>query len=124
MLGKSKKYLGKLGEKIACDFLTKKGYKILRNNYQKLFGEIDIIARDTDILVFFEVKTRTSNKFGSGAEAVTRKKQEKLIKTAYCYLNEKKMRDNEFRIDVLSINLNFNRRRAKITHFRNAIGEN
>lgn len=118
----SKKEIGDLGEDIACKYLLKKKYRIIIRNFQKRYGEIDIIARNSnDILVFFEVKTRTSNRYGTGAEAVGYYKQKRLVKTAYFYLNENKIRYDNFRIDVLSIDLDFRKRISRITHFRNAV---
>ncbi len=120
----NKREIGKLGENIARKYLLNKKYAILNNNYHSRFGEIDIIARNKEnILVFFEVKTRTSNKYGTGYEAVDYYKQQKLIKTAYIYLSKHKIWNNNFRIDVLSIDLDFRQRMSKVTHFKNAVGE-
>lgn len=120
----NKKKIGKLGEDIGCKYLLKNKYSILERNYHSRFGEIDIIARSfNNILVFIEVKARTSNKYGQGYEAVDYNKQQKIIKTAYFYLNNNKIQNDNFRIDVLSIDLDFRQRVGKITHFRNAVGE-
>lgn len=120
----SRKEIGNLGEKIACRYLQKNHYIIKIKNYQKLVGEIDIIARSPkNILVFFEIKTRTSHKYGSGAESVNKAKQEKLVKTAYTYLHENKIENQKFRIDVISIDLDIKNRRSRVTHYRNAVGE-
>ena len=120
----NKREIGKLGEDIACKYLLEKKYKILKRNYHSRFGEVDIIARDSNnLLVFFEVKTRTSGKYGQGFEAVDYYKQQKLVKTTYSYLSENKIKDDNFRIDVLSIDLEFRQRIGKVTHFRNAVGE-
>ena len=72
-----KKLLGRAGEKLAVDFLKKKGFKILKTNYKTVVGEIDIIAQDREYIVFIEVKTRSSDNYGLPREAVDRKKQEK-----------------------------------------------
>ena len=120
----SKKEIGNLGEKIACKYLQKNNYKIITCNYQKQIGEVDIIAQSPeDVLVFFEIKARTSHKYGTGAESVNKAKQEKLVKTAYTYLQENNIENQNFRIDVISIDLNMKNRKSKVTHYRNAVGE-
>ena len=120
----NKREIGKLGENIACKYLIKNKYKILSKNYHTRFGEVDIIARDLNsLLIFFEVKTRTSDKYGQGFEAVDYYKQQKLVKTTYFYLNENEIKDDNYRIDVLSIDLDFKQRLGRVTHFRNAVGE-
>ena len=77
-----RKKLGKLGEDVACRFLTLHKYKIMDRNFRSRFGEIDIIAKDNqgDILVFVEVKTRMNDIFGLPEESVIYSKQQKLIK--------------------------------------------
>ena len=68
---------GALAEEKAQAFLKQKGYRIVRCNYRKPCGEIDIIAQDKDVIVFIEVKTRTSEEFGLPCQAVDKRKQEK-----------------------------------------------
>jgi len=120
----NKKEIGKLGKDIACKYLLGKKYIILNRNYRQKCGEIDIIVRDlAGFLIFIEVKTRTSNKYGAGYESVDYYKQQKLIKTAYFYLNENKIWDDNFRIDVLSIDLDFKNRKSRVTHLKNAVEE-
>ncbi len=80
--------LGKLGEDRAVRYLQQEGFVILRRNYRTPFGEIDIIAREEETLVFVEVKTRSTAAFGLPQEAVDRRKQRQLIRTAQSYLNE------------------------------------
>lgn len=69
--------LGKEGERLAKEFLKKKGYSILQEYYRTPFGEIDIIAKEKDVLVFVEVKTRTDLTFGSPFEAVNQRKRKR-----------------------------------------------
>ena len=80
-----KKVLGKKGEKAVEKYLKKAGMKILFRNYKTPFGEADLIAEDKDEIVFIEVKTRTSNVFGSGLEAVGAAKQDRYYKIAKLY---------------------------------------
>lgn len=94
--------LGKEGEEAAIGFLRKNGYRIIEKNYKTVFGEIDIIAKDGDVIVFIEVKTRADRSFGHPFEAVHPRKREKIRKVALCFL--KKMRkEPPARFDVLSI---------------------
>ena len=78
--------LGEAGEKYACQYLQRNGYEILQANFRCKIGEIDLIARDNDTLVFIEVKTRSGNRYGLPQAAVTRRKKHKLRKTAQLYL--------------------------------------
>jgi putative endonuclease len=73
------------GGKIASDFLTRRGYHILETNYRCPYGEVDIIARHQDYLVFIKVRTKRSLKFGSPEESITPAKREKMIATAWHY---------------------------------------
>ena len=96
--------VGILGEKLARDFLGKNGYHILETNYHCPEGEIDIIACQEDTLVFVEVRYRATNRYGSGAETVNRRKQERLIATANHYLQGKHHGATQAaRFDVISI---------------------
>ncbi|GHV16739.1 UPF0102 protein [Clostridia bacterium] len=95
------KDLGNLGEKYAVEFLAEKGYRILKMNYTCKVGEVDIIARDGEYIVFVEVKTRETCQFGRPAEAVTMPKQRKIIKTASWYMM--KHPDTCARFDIIEI---------------------
>lgn len=80
-----KKVLGKKGEKLVADYLKKQGCKILAKNYRTPFGEADIIAEDKEEIAFIEVKTRTSDSYGSPSEAVGKDKQQRYRRIAQCY---------------------------------------
>jgi putative endonuclease len=97
------KELGKKGEEVALRFLKKKGYKIIQQNYICEMGEMDIIAREKDTLVFVEVKTRTSMAFGPPQLAVNSTKQMQLSKVALYFLKEKRLEDTKARFDVVAI---------------------
>ena len=100
----NRKDKGKYGENIAIDFLEKNGYIILEKNFRfSRYGEIDIIALDKEIIVFVEVKFRTSNKYGMPIEAITTHKKNHLIKSALFYLQEKKCFGKPCRFDIISI---------------------
>ena len=95
--------LGNSGEEIAGKFLEKSGYRIIARNYRCKLGEIDIIARDGETLVFIEVKTRTDSAFGSPAAAVTVRKQRQIGKAAQWYLAEHGLHEAPARFDVIAI---------------------
>ena len=97
--------MGIAGEDLACEELEKRGYEILARRYRVAAGEIDVVARDGETLVFVEVKARTSHEFGSAAEAVTSGKQRKLVRLATGYLAEHKLHDCPCRFDVVAIHL-------------------
>lgn len=94
---------GSFGESIAEKFLRDKGYSILKKNYHSRFGEIDIIAKDKDTLVFVEVKTRTSFSFGTPLEAINSWKMRKLIKTSQFFLNQFGYGDVPYRFDAIEV---------------------
>jgi putative endonuclease len=95
--------LGKTGEDVALDYLKKKKYKIVDKGFRFLRGEIDIIAYDDETLVFIEVKTRKSVKFGQPEESITPAKRKQLRRVAQGYLLRKHIQDVECRFDVLSL---------------------
>jgi putative endonuclease len=94
--------LGQKGEGAAVKFLKKKGYKIVKKNYKNPIGEIDIIAKDHDTLVFVEVKSRENIEYGEPFEAVHRFKKQKIANVALLYL--KRLKEiPPCRFDVVSI---------------------
>ena len=102
MRGVRNKITGRCGEDAAAAFLKKKGYKIVEQNYRNKIGEIDIIAKNKENLVFVEVKTRKSEKFGTPAEAVTYYKKQKIVNTAKWYLSYNPTELN-IRFDVVEV---------------------
>jgi putative endonuclease len=98
-----KKFLGRAGELKAREFLKKKGYKILTVNYKTHVGEIDIICKDGETIVFTEVKTRVDDSFGAPSMAVDEKKRYKYGKVATEYLVREKLTENLCRFDVVEI---------------------
>lgn len=92
-----------MGEDFACRFLRAKGYNILTRNFHSRFGEIDIVAQDKGQLVFVEVKTRNSSKFGSPLEAVTENKLAKIRMTGEYFMLVHTGLPREYRIEVLGI---------------------
>lgn len=97
--------IGKLGEDLAEEYLRNKEYKILQRNYRCRQGEMDIIAKDKEEIVFIEVKTRTTVNFGRPAEAVNYIKREHLQTIARYYLYTNKITKIAIRFDVVEIYL-------------------
>ncbi len=104
MLNKRQKF-GEKGEAIAVGQLKKEGYKIIETNYRTKLGEIDIIAKDKDTIVFVEVKARRSVHFGSPKWAVTPKKQKKISIVALYYLKSTNQSNAKARFDVVCCRL-------------------
>jgi putative endonuclease len=102
MLNPRQRY-GEASESAAVRLLRKKGYRIIETNYRLALGEIDIIARDGDTIVFVEVKARKTPRFGSPKLAVTRKKQRKLSMLALAYLKTTRQTRAKARFDVVAI---------------------
>lgn len=109
---------GKLGEDIALEFLTQKGYKLIEKNYHSRFGEIDIIMKNDRYIIFVEVKLRKNNKYGNPAEFVTIKKQQKIIITAEKWLLTNKV-DLQPRFDIIEIYMPYDNK-VSINHIENA----
>jgi putative endonuclease len=99
----STREIGEIGEQLGLSLLKNEGYKIIETNFRSHFGEIDIIAKDKGYMVFVEVKFRRSRKYGPPVEAVNRKKQDKIIKSALEYIKVNRMKEANIRFDVLSI---------------------
>jgi len=95
--------LGSKGEDVACRFLMEKGYRILERNVRMGRGEIDIVAREGGEIVFVEVKTRTTTRMGTPAEAVGPRKQEQLRRLALLYLKSRSIGETPCRFDVATI---------------------
>ena len=95
--------LGKRGEQIALEYLSRKGYRIVSRGFRLFRGEIDIVARDGETLVFIEVKTRATTEFGLPEEAVTPPKQAQIRKIARGFLAANSLGEPDCRFDVLAI---------------------
>lgn len=113
---------GILGEKLACEFLGRNGYRIVEKNYRCPGGEIDIIARQEDTLVFIEVRTKTSRQFGGPEESITPAKMERLRTVAAHYGQSHDNLPEARRIDVVAIEMNRNGRATRIELIENAVG--
>lgn len=97
--------LGRHGETLAAEHLEGLGYSIIARNHRSPLGELDLIGRDGPCWVFVEVKTRRSLRCGSGAEAVTSRKQERLVRLGQHYLSQHGLGNQPFRFDVVDVRL-------------------
>ena len=93
--------IGKWGEEIAAEYLAQRGHEIIARNIRTPYGEIDIIAKQNDIIIFVEVKTRTSNTMGLPEESITPRKREHMLAAADHYAAENKIDHGQ--IDVVAI---------------------
>lgn len=110
---------GNYGEDLACKFLQKHGYKVLERNYRIRGGEIDIVARDGEYLVFVEVKTRFSHDFGPPLESITAWKIKSLLKTALFYVVKTNWGNRPYRMDVVSIDFAVSKENPSIELIKN-----
>ncbi len=114
--------LGRLGEDLAAKHLKSKGFKILQRNFQNRTGEIDLIAQENDTLVFVEVKTRFSEKYGAVEEAITPWKLKSVVKTAEFYKSLHPELPEGMRIDAVLIQLSPAGEVQRLNHIKNISG--
>lgn len=120
--------LGNAGERLAATWLEARGHQVLARNWHSPYGEIDIITREGDELVFVEVKTRRGDAHGAPEEAVTPRKQAHLIAAAQLYLMEYLEQHGsaapvDARIDVVAVRLSPGGRLLDIRHYRGAVAQ-
>jgi putative endonuclease len=95
--------LGLTGEQLALNFLKNNGYNIISTNYRTKLGQIDIVAKEKQMLCFVEVKTRRSRRFGRPSEAISAYKQRKISQVALVFLKQRRLLNYPARFDVISI---------------------
>ena len=112
--------VGQFGEKLAREYLIRHGYKIIETNIKISYKEIDIIAVKNKELIFVEVKTRTSYKFGGADESIFSAKTKTLKQAVGIYLRQanKKIKYNDIRIDLIAVDINRADKRAKLKHYK------
>ena len=115
-MNNTKSSIGKFGEDTAVKYLESKGYSIICRNYHSRYGEIDVIAENEFYIVFVEVKCRKYDTFISGIDAVDKRKQGKIIKTAYVYLQNNKI-EKQIRFDVIELRIG---NKVYVKHIENA----
>jgi len=112
--------LGRWGERTAERYLGELGYEILDRNVRTSYGELDLVARFGEVMVFVEVKTRTTTEFGSPEEAITHQKATHLLQSAQAYLVTKNLPEMDWRIDIVTV-YKARGQPPVITHIENAI---
>jgi putative endonuclease len=120
-MGRERNITGAAGGRIASSFLKKLGYRILESNFRTPFGEIDIVAKLRQIIVFVEVKSRITSSFGPPYLSVTWMKQRHIVKNALYYLKRKRMSQADWRVDIVSVKLNYDLGLENIELIENAI---
>ena len=112
--------VGLEGEAVARRYLKDLGFRIVEENFNCPLGEIDLIVEDGDILVFVEVKTRRSTRFGTPAEAVHARKQRQILRVAEAYMRERRFR-GPCRVDVVAVEFPGQGTEARVELIRNAV---
>jgi putative endonuclease len=112
--------VGKFGEKLAQEFLIRRGYEIIDTNIKTSYKEIDIVTYKNEALIFIEVKTRTSDKYGKADETVFGQKIKNLKQAVITYLEQfnKKNEYRDIRLDLIAIDINKNKKMANIKHYK------
>ncbi len=110
----ARQQLGKSGEDLAVRELERRGYAILARRYRRRHGELDIVARDGQTVVFVEVKTREGCEYGAGAEAITWLKRQRMAAVALDYLARYRLTEQPCRFDVVAIDMTSGRTRIEL----------
>lgn len=117
----SNRAVGIWGEAVAADYLAKHGYDILARNARTPYGEIDLVARQGNVTVFVEVKTRSSNRFGHPETSITDKKRAHMIAASEAYIQIHPELYGDWRLDVIAIERKDDNEVASLVHFENAV---
>ena len=117
------KDIGNYGEDLAFEFLKRNGYFILSRNFRNRCGEIDIICKKDDLIIFAEIKSRYNYNYGSPIEAITYSKQKQIIKLCKFYIYINKLINYNFRFDVIEVFLNKDNNLYSINHITDAFRE-
>jgi putative endonuclease len=117
----NKQRYGEWGEKVAASFLSARGFKIVARNVRTPYGEIDLVAKKQTLLLFVEVKSRSSDVFGLPEEAISSRKREHMIQSAQYYLQESSEIQNDWRIDVIAIRGRPGQVNPEVVWFENAV---
>ena len=108
------------GEQAAAAWLEAHGYEILERNVRTRYGEIDLVARAGSVVVFVEVKSRTSGRFGHPSEAIVARKQRKLLRLAEAYLQSRHLEGRTVRFDAVAVHLDATGGVVEIEHIADA----
>jgi len=118
---KYKQVIGEFGEKLAINYLRKHGYKILARNIKTSFKEIDIITQKGKTIIFIEVKTRLSQKFGTADEAMSWVKLNNFNRAIELFLVQRNLETDDIRADLISVDIDRSKKIAKIKHYKDII---
>ena len=110
--------VGRLGEELAKKHLEKKGYRILEQNYRTRYAEIDLVARQKDVLVFVEVRTKVGVRFGSPEDTLDQRKLEKVKRNAQAYVSRAKW-NKLYRVDAVCVVLGNDYTVSRLCHYEN-----
>lgn len=119
-MSKQKQSMGRWGEDAAARYLAERGYEILARNVRTQYGELDLVAKHGELLVFIEVKTRSGNQYGQPEEAITPTKQQHLVDAAESYLQANPQIKADWRVDVIAITQQPGGE-TDVVHFENAL---
>lgn len=114
--------IGAWGEEQAVRYLVGSGYHVIDRNFRVWEGEIDVVAQKDDRIIFVEVKTRSSNRFGTPEDSLTLEKQRRLMRAGFHYLDEHGLGDEFFQFDLIAIECSPDRSIKRLTHYENIIG--
>lgn len=123
MRKKKTRSAGEIAEDVVAGYLKKRKYKVLARNWEKPWGELDIVARKKKCIIFVEVKAlrSVSGDFFRPEEHFTHEKARKVMNTAHSWLSENDYKeDTEYRIDLAAVELDFNTRNARLRYYKNA----
>jgi putative endonuclease len=114
--------LGAWGENKAAEYLGDHGYQILERNFRVWEGEIDLIAVKDEVIHFVEVKTRSSQRFGSPEESMHARKRSRLLRAGFCYLEQNFDENVSYQFDLVAIVCRPDQRVIRLTHYEDVIG--
>lgn len=115
---KYNKKVGDFGEDLAIQFLEKRKYKIIERNVKLSYKELDIVAKKKDLVIFFEVKTRTNYTFGGAENAITPYKIKHLKKAISMYVGIRKIPANDVQLDLIIVDIDKIKKIATIKHYK------
>jgi putative endonuclease len=117
----SRRALGELGERLAAEHLSARGYTIRERNFRTAAGEIDIVAEAGGVLAFVEVKCRRGSAMGTAVESLTAAKQRRMVEMAEAYGQARGDLPQQWRIDLVAVDFERDGRLASVVHYENAV---
>jgi putative endonuclease len=124
MKKENRKQIGNYGEKLALEAYQEAGYKLVAQQYRCPNGEIDLILQKDNIIIFVEVRTKTSNRYGTAEESITEKKKQTIRKVSQYFLNDAQYKGGDskyiLQYDVISIYIDKQKKKAWLTRYEQA----